>query len=384
MAGTIFGLGLSQQFDENANALGGCLLYLYEAGTSTPVTTYEDFGLTTGLEHPHPIVADSNGRIPAFWVADGSYRVRLTDVDGNEIFDENSITAVGASSGTATGGGTSTTSVFATGDTIFSFNTNARTGFVRLNGRTIGNAASAATERANADTEDLFSFLWANVSDTYAPVSGGRGASAAADFAANKRITLPSMEGRVPVGLDQMGTGVAAGVLTGVTDSGESGGSEDHTMTQSELVSHTHTAGSLTASTHTHATGTYSVGSHSHGAGTYAADAHSHSAGSLTGDAHAHRMGGKIQVSTGNDSFIMDDLQASSGDLTSNSTVNISGVTANSTANVSGTSSSATPSFSGASAAASAPVSGTSAATGSGTAFSVTQPYRAGTWFIKL
>ena len=69
--------------------------------------------------------------------------------------------------------------------------TTAPAGWVRCNGRTIGSASSGATERANADAEDLFLFLWTNFADAQCAVSSGRGASAAADWAANKTIALP-------------------------------------------------------------------------------------------------------------------------------------------------------------------------------------------------
>jgi hypothetical protein len=85
-----------------------------------------------------------------------------------------------------------------------------RTGWVRDNGRTIGSASSGATERANADTSALFAYLWNNFSNTICPVSTGRGANAAADFAANKTITLPDKRGYVPGGLDDMGNSAAS------------------------------------------------------------------------------------------------------------------------------------------------------------------------------
>jgi hypothetical protein len=80
----------------------------------------------------------------------------------------------------------------------------APTGFVFLSGRTIGSAASSATERANADTQALFELLWNTCANTQCPVSGGRGANAAADFAANKRLTLPDHSGRVAAGRDNL------------------------------------------------------------------------------------------------------------------------------------------------------------------------------------
>ena len=70
------------------------------------------------------------------------------------------------------------------------------TGWIKENGGTIGSAASGATNRANADTSDLFSHLWSSFSNTILPIqdsagaASARGASAAADFAANKRMPL--------------------------------------------------------------------------------------------------------------------------------------------------------------------------------------------------
>lgn len=84
-----------------------------------------------------------------------------------------------------------------------SLSATAPTGWLNLQGGTVGNATSSATVRANADTAGLFAYLWNNLSDTLAPVSGGRGANAAADFAANKAITLPDLRNRKPMGAGQ-------------------------------------------------------------------------------------------------------------------------------------------------------------------------------------
>jgi len=124
----------------------------------------------------------------------------------------------------------------------------APTGYVLLSGRTIGDATSGATERANADTATLYALLWDNMTNTEAPVSSGRGANAAADFAAHKTITLPDARGRVIAGKDNMG-GTTASRLTsagsGITGTtlGTSGGGETVTLTaaQSGLPSHPHT-----------------------------------------------------------------------------------------------------------------------------------------------
>lgn len=133
--------------------------------------------------------------------------------------------------------------------------TTAPTGWVRVNGRTIGNASSAATERANADTSSLFTFLWTNYSDSVCAVSSGRGASAAADYAANKTIALPDLRGRAFFGLDDMGNSAAGrlgSVITGQTTNGASGGTETHTLTEAQLPSHTHTGTTSSDGAHTH------------------------------------------------------------------------------------------------------------------------------------
>lgn len=93
-------------------------------------------------------------------------------------------------------------------------------GWVAANGDTIGSAASGATNRANADTSALFAALWGALDNTNYPIQDStgvattRGASAAADFAANKRFPLPDMCGEFPRGWDN-GRGIDAGRVLG-------------------------------------------------------------------------------------------------------------------------------------------------------------------------
>lgn len=115
--------------------------------------------------------------------------------------------------------------------------TTAPTGWVLMNGQTIGNASSGATGRANADCRGLFYHLWANYANAKATVGGGRGASAQADFDANKTIVVLSMQGRVWAGLDDMGAtaaGVIGSVITNDTTNGETGGTETITLSSAE------------------------------------------------------------------------------------------------------------------------------------------------------
>ena len=88
-----------------------------------------------------------------------------------------------------------------TGDAKITWKKTAYSGWVLANDGTIGNGSSGATNRANADCQALFTLLWNNYSDILAPVIGGRGASAAADWAANKQIRLLRAAGRVLAGL---------------------------------------------------------------------------------------------------------------------------------------------------------------------------------------
>lgn len=207
-AGTI-PFSLMQQFDQFAAPLTGCLFYTIQAGTtSTPQNAFKDYALTT--PQPNPMVCDSSGRLPQFFLADGQIKIRMTDKFGNPQITLDNILVIGPSSGGGSGATIDPTTIAQTGDLKHAYGTQVITGWVRLNGRTIGNASSGATERANADTNALFLYLW--TADPNLTVSGGR-TTAAADYAANKTITLPDARGRALSGLDDMGN-AAAGRLT--------------------------------------------------------------------------------------------------------------------------------------------------------------------------
>jgi microcystin-dependent protein len=129
--------------------------------------------------------------------------------------------------------------------------TAAPAGWVLCSGCTIGNVTSGATERADADCQELFAQLWTSYTDTTLPIetstgtASTRGASASADWSANKRLTLPDMRGRVPVGLDNMGGTTASRITSGGsgitgTTLGAVGGSQTHGLSVSQLPAHTH------------------------------------------------------------------------------------------------------------------------------------------------
>lgn len=91
-----------------------------------------------------------------------------------------------------------------TGDIKTGYWSSTLPGWVAMNDGSIGNAGSGATTRANQDTFQLYKTLWDAVSNTWAPVSTGRGATAVDDFIAGKKLTLPRALGRA---LSEAGAG---------------------------------------------------------------------------------------------------------------------------------------------------------------------------------
>jgi microcystin-dependent protein len=235
MAGSI-SLSLSQQFDARGRPLAGGFLYFYASGTTTPQSAYQDSSLT--IAHPNPIELDSAGRVPVFYLADGAIKIRLTDSGGVPIIAADNLLVIGPSSGSGGSASVDATTVLATGDVKYRYGTGTLSGFVRGNGRTIGSATSGASERANLDCQSLFEYLW--TADANLSVSTGRGATANADWTANKTIALPDFRGRVLAAMDDMGNTAASRLTTagsGIdgTTLGAAGGAETVTLAQSAL-----------------------------------------------------------------------------------------------------------------------------------------------------
>jgi microcystin-dependent protein len=229
--------------------------YFFLGGTTSPMTVFADSGEASA--HPHPVVADANGRWPNVFVPYTlSYDVQVLNQFDVELTYTQEIPNPDPVELTVTA--PPITNILQTGMAHWEPIQGTKTGYVRCNGRTIGNTVSGATERANTDCSALFVYLWGALADSQASVSGGRGASADADFIAGKTIALPDLRGALPIGLDNMGNTAggffpsAVPIVTGdFTTPGSSGGGNTVTLSTAQLPNHTHTF-SLTTHSHTY------------------------------------------------------------------------------------------------------------------------------------
>jgi hypothetical protein len=147
-------------------------------------------------------------------------------------------TAANLPANATVGGQPALTRRYTTGEVILSISSTAPTGTVAMNGTTIGSAISGATGRANSDTQALFELIWTSSDNTLSPIqdaSGApttRGASAAADFAANKRMPVPA-----PQDGDALLMAISSSVIS---------------RSAGEVLSHTHTATAANSGIHNH------------------------------------------------------------------------------------------------------------------------------------
>lgn len=80
------------------NAYAGAKIYTYEAGTTSPKTTWDSADEST--PNANPVVADSNGIFPPIY-GDGSYFIEVYNSDDTElVYQEDNVSSVG---GTASG-----------------------------------------------------------------------------------------------------------------------------------------------------------------------------------------------------------------------------------------------------------------------------------------
>ncbi|AMB47846.1 hypothetical protein [Methylobacterium sp. AMS5] len=206
----------------------------FAAGTTTPLAVYSDAALTKPLAQP--VKADGAGRFPRIYLPTALYAEAVLGPYGEVLWRDDGLGTVPPTTSGGGGGGTiDPTAIAVTGDVKWRMDAGIMPGWVRMNGRTLGGAGSGATELASATASAAFAYLWNTFPDTVASVVGGRGTSASGDFSAGKQIVIPTMQGLMQAGLDDMGSS-PAGRLQTITDLTLSAGSTTATVFNSSRL----------------------------------------------------------------------------------------------------------------------------------------------------
>lgn len=235
------------QARDASGILSGAKIYFYLEETSTLDPAYSDAALTSAL--PNPVICDSGGfptsdgnsRVTV-WRGTANYRIKLAKSDDTTVWDFDNQPGAQVSASSAQG--------FEVGLIIpYSFLTAPSSKWLPLNGGTFGSANSGSSLRASdsQDTVSLYTGWWTTFDNTRAPIldSSGtpttRGVSAAADFAANKRLPLLDVCGRSMFFADNMGGVASKNRLTGLSGGidgdipGYTGGNEKFTTSLAKL-----------------------------------------------------------------------------------------------------------------------------------------------------
>lgn len=234
------------QAKDGSTVLSGALLDLFLEETTDDLTSYSNAALSASL--PNPIVCNSSGfptsdgnALVTVWVGTQNYRFRLRRADGTTVWDFDKQPGAQVSAASIQG--------FEIGLVVPSaFLTAPSSRWLPFNGGTIGSANSGANLRASdsQDTATTFAGLWV-YDGTYVPIydSAGspttRGLTAAADFAANKRLQLLDACGRAIFFADNMAGVASKNRLTGLSGGlngdipGFAGGDEKFTLAEADL-----------------------------------------------------------------------------------------------------------------------------------------------------
>lgn len=102
-------------------------------------------------------------------------------------------------------------------------------GYIFADGRTIGNSTSGADHQGERFRE-LFNAI----------KSEGYGNAGTEDFDSSDTVTLPDLRDRVPVGERAMGSTDAGRIDNAATTLSDTGGEDQHTLTNAEMPSHNH------------------------------------------------------------------------------------------------------------------------------------------------
>jgi hypothetical protein len=175
--------------------------------------------------------------------------------------------------------------IMGTGSLSTTFSTTLPPGFVWAKFNFLIGSASSGGGYAAADAAPLFAWHWNNFPNSQCPVSGGRGANPAADFAANKTIQVLDLSGRGIIGTDAGSTRLF-GIPTTSGNANNPGcvlGENLHSLLLAEIPSHTHIVfgtSAIEGSSHAHTGGGTTSGQsvgHTHtGSGTTSTDSPDH------------------------------------------------------------------------------------------------------------
>ena len=129
--------------------LSGAKLYVYEAGTSTPINTYSDSALSSA--NTNPVVSDSGGYFGDLFVAADDYKMILKDAADNTLRspDDFNISSAASFSG----------GISAAGETVRLINAQTGTSYTYLDGdraklltHSNGSSIASGLPQANAST----------------------------------------------------------------------------------------------------------------------------------------------------------------------------------------------------------------------------------------
>ena len=166
----------------------------------------------------------------------------------------------------------------------------ARTNEVPLDSQTLSKTTNG--DITGTQYELHYKYLWDNFADGQAPVAGGRGASAQADWDADKAITTPDFQDRVVMGVSSGGSITTVGDTAGATtvaSSGSVGTSGATSISTAQMPAHTHTYVTQNTGTSGTSFAQGSVGTLQDGSGTTnstgGGGSHTHTGGTYTGSA---------------------------------------------------------------------------------------------------
>jgi hypothetical protein len=83
--------------DSNGDALAGGKVYTYEAGTSTPLVTYNSSVESVPNQNTNPVILDANGQAN-IWLKNQAYKIVLTDADDNVLVTRDNVTHIATGS----------------------------------------------------------------------------------------------------------------------------------------------------------------------------------------------------------------------------------------------------------------------------------------------